>query len=179
MVVHEWWGCNDYARSRAKRLAELGYVAFACDMYGKGVTTTDPAQAREAGGRDPEGPEGSANVPRRGSRCSPISRGGCDETRSDRVLLRRDHRAATGVQRRRPEGGGEFPRRSLQADAGGCQGDQVQGADLQRRRRTRSPMRATARRCARRSRPRKWTTCSSITRARCTPSPIRTRARRG
>jgi len=37
LVVHEWWGLNDYAKGRAKQLAELGYVAFAVDMYGKGV----------------------------------------------------------------------------------------------------------------------------------------------
>src|SRR5690554_6110175 len=31
LVVHEWWGLNDYARSRARQLAELGYTAFAVD----------------------------------------------------------------------------------------------------------------------------------------------------
>src|SRR5258708_6880746 len=36
LVFHEWWGLNDYARMRAKQLAELGYVAFAADMYGAG-----------------------------------------------------------------------------------------------------------------------------------------------
>ncbi len=36
LVVHEWWGLNDYARKRAKMLAELGYTAFAVDMYGEG-----------------------------------------------------------------------------------------------------------------------------------------------
>jgi dienelactone hydrolase len=45
LVVHEWWGLNDYARSRADQLAELGYVAFACDMYGDGKTTTHPQEA--------------------------------------------------------------------------------------------------------------------------------------
>src|SRR5262245_22720910 len=44
LVVHEWWGLNDYARKRADDLARLGYVAFALDMYGKGVSTTDPAK---------------------------------------------------------------------------------------------------------------------------------------
>ena len=37
IVVHEWWGLNDYAKSRARHLAEMGHVAFAIDMYGKGV----------------------------------------------------------------------------------------------------------------------------------------------
>lgn len=50
MVVHEWWGLNDYAKSRCKQLAELGYIAFACDMYGDGKTTTDPKQAGEWAG---------------------------------------------------------------------------------------------------------------------------------
>ena len=47
LVVHEWWGLNDYARSRAEQLAELGYVAFAVDMYGGDRVTTHPAQAGE------------------------------------------------------------------------------------------------------------------------------------
>jgi dienelactone hydrolase len=34
ILVHEWWGLNDYATRRAEMLAELGYVAFAVDMYG-------------------------------------------------------------------------------------------------------------------------------------------------
>lgn len=45
LVCHEWWGNNEYAAFRASQLAELGYVAFALDMYGKGKVTTDPNQA--------------------------------------------------------------------------------------------------------------------------------------
>jgi dienelactone hydrolase len=45
LVVHEWWGLNDYAKKRTHQLAELGYVAFAVDMYGKGVVTDDPKEA--------------------------------------------------------------------------------------------------------------------------------------
>ncbi len=45
LVVHEWWGLNDYARSRAKMLAEHGYIAFACDMYGEGKHTEHPDEA--------------------------------------------------------------------------------------------------------------------------------------
>ena len=45
LVVHEWWGLNDYAKDRARQLAELGYVAFAVDMYGKGQVTTHPDEA--------------------------------------------------------------------------------------------------------------------------------------
>ncbi len=47
LIVHEWWGLNEYAKSRAKRLAAEGYVAFAADMYGKGKVTEHPKQAGE------------------------------------------------------------------------------------------------------------------------------------
>ncbi len=47
LVVHEWWGLNAYARKRAEQLAALGYVAFACDMYGEGKTTQHPKEAGE------------------------------------------------------------------------------------------------------------------------------------
>jgi dienelactone hydrolase len=45
LVVHEWWGLNDYARMRARMLAELGYVALAVDMYGEGKQADHPADA--------------------------------------------------------------------------------------------------------------------------------------
>lgn len=46
LVVHEWWGLNDYARSRAKQLAGLGYIAMAVDMFGNGKTGDDPGAAQ-------------------------------------------------------------------------------------------------------------------------------------
>jgi dienelactone hydrolase len=45
LVVHEWWGLNDYTRGRARQLAKAGYVAFAVDMYGKGKVATHPQDA--------------------------------------------------------------------------------------------------------------------------------------
>lgn len=45
LVVHEWWGLTDYPRSRAKQLAEIGYIAMAVDMYGNGKTGDDPKAA--------------------------------------------------------------------------------------------------------------------------------------
>jgi len=51
LVVHEWWGLNDYVKGRAVKLANLGYVAFALDMYGKGVLATDPKTAGELAGQ--------------------------------------------------------------------------------------------------------------------------------
>ena len=46
LVIHEWWGLNDYTKRRAKMLAELGYVAMAVDMYGNGRIGTDPGAAQ-------------------------------------------------------------------------------------------------------------------------------------
>jgi dienelactone hydrolase len=45
LIVHEWWGLNDYAKMRARQLAEMGYIAFALDMYGKGVLAKDRTEA--------------------------------------------------------------------------------------------------------------------------------------
>lgn len=45
LVVHEWWGHNDYARKRAKMLAEQGYTALAVDMYGDGKKAEHPKEA--------------------------------------------------------------------------------------------------------------------------------------
>ena len=57
LVVHEWWGLNDYARKRARMLAELGYTALAVDMYGDGKTAGHPDNAAKfssAVGGNPE-----------------------------------------------------------------------------------------------------------------------------
>jgi dienelactone hydrolase len=51
LVVHEWWGLNDYARHRAEELAALGYIALAADMYGEGKVTTHPKEAGEMAGK--------------------------------------------------------------------------------------------------------------------------------
>ena len=45
LVVHEWWGHNEYARKRARMLAERGYVALAVDMFGDGRIAQHPADA--------------------------------------------------------------------------------------------------------------------------------------
>ncbi|MFQ5637343.1 MAG: dienelactone hydrolase family protein [bacterium] len=45
IVVHEWWGHNEYARKRARMLAELGYTALAVDMYGDGKQAAHPQDA--------------------------------------------------------------------------------------------------------------------------------------
>jgi dienelactone hydrolase len=47
LVVHEWWGHTDYVRKRARMLAEMGYTAFALDMYGDGKTAAHPKDAKK------------------------------------------------------------------------------------------------------------------------------------
>jgi dienelactone hydrolase len=46
LVVHEWWGLNDYVKRRARMLAEMGYIAMAVDMYGNGRMGNDPGAAQ-------------------------------------------------------------------------------------------------------------------------------------
>ena len=50
LVIPEWWGLTDYAKSRAKQLAELGYFAMAVDMYGNGAIAEDPGTAQKLAG---------------------------------------------------------------------------------------------------------------------------------
>jgi dienelactone hydrolase len=50
LVIHEWWGLNPYARKRAEQLAELGYIAFAADIYGKGIVAKTPEEAGKLAG---------------------------------------------------------------------------------------------------------------------------------
>lgn len=45
LVVHEWWGLNEYARKRVRMLAETGYTALAVDMYGEGKQAMHPGDA--------------------------------------------------------------------------------------------------------------------------------------
>lgn len=46
LIVHQWKGLTDYEKMRARQLAEMGYFAFAADIYGKGVR---PSTSEEAG----------------------------------------------------------------------------------------------------------------------------------
>ncbi len=47
LVVHEWWGHNEYARKRARQLAGMGYTALAVDMYGDGRQAGHPGDAQK------------------------------------------------------------------------------------------------------------------------------------
>jgi dienelactone hydrolase len=51
MVVHEWWGMNDYVKMRARELAKLGYVAMAIDLYGDGKRADNPEDAGQLAGQ--------------------------------------------------------------------------------------------------------------------------------
>lgn len=74
LVVHEWYGLNDYARKRTEQLAGLGFVAFAADIYGKAVR---PSTTQEAGAQ-------------------------ATKYRSDRALLRARAAAALEVLKKDP-----------------------------------------------------------------------------
>lgn len=50
LVVHEWTGVNDYTRSRCRQLAEMGFIAFAVDMYGKGIRPQSTEEASKQAG---------------------------------------------------------------------------------------------------------------------------------
>ncbi|MBI4978607.1 MAG: dienelactone hydrolase family protein [Spirochaetes bacterium] len=50
-IVHQWKGVGDHERSVARRLATLGYIAFAVDVYGKGVRPADSAAAGALAGK--------------------------------------------------------------------------------------------------------------------------------
>lgn len=74
LVIHDWNGLDDYEKRRADMLAELGYVAFALDIYGQGVR---PTNARESGAQ-------------------------AGKYRADRALLRRRAQAGLDVLRSSP-----------------------------------------------------------------------------
>src|ERR1700719_4906351 len=46
IVIHEWWGLNDWVKDQAAKLAGEGYVALAIDLY-RGKVATTPDQAHE------------------------------------------------------------------------------------------------------------------------------------
>ena len=46
IVIHEWWGLNEWVKEQAEKLAANGYVALAVDLY-QGKVTADPSEARK------------------------------------------------------------------------------------------------------------------------------------
>ena len=51
LIVHQWKGLSDYEKKRAEMLAKLGYVAFAVDIYGKGVRPKEVSEASKMAGK--------------------------------------------------------------------------------------------------------------------------------
>ena len=51
MIVHQWMGLTDYEKGRAKQIAALGYIAFACDIYGSGIRPTSSNHAGNEAGK--------------------------------------------------------------------------------------------------------------------------------
>lgn len=52
LIAHQWMGLSEYEKRRARMLAQLGYVAFALDIYGKGIrpkNREEPRRSRSAG----------------------------------------------------------------------------------------------------------------------------------
>lgn len=49
LLVHDWTGVGEYVATRAEMAARLGFVAFACDVYGAGIRPQGDAAAQEAG----------------------------------------------------------------------------------------------------------------------------------
>ena len=51
LVIHDWMGLGKFAEAKADELAKLGYVAFAADIYGKGVRPANPQEAGQQAGK--------------------------------------------------------------------------------------------------------------------------------
>lgn len=51
LIVHQWMGVTDYEKKRAEMLAQLGYVAFCADIYGKGIRPPTPPEAGAEAGK--------------------------------------------------------------------------------------------------------------------------------
>ncbi len=51
LVIHQWKGLGEYEKSRVEMLAKMGYVAFAADIYGKGIRPQDPQGAGAQAGK--------------------------------------------------------------------------------------------------------------------------------
>ncbi len=51
LIVHQWGGLGSYEKRRADMLADLGYAAFAVDIYGKGIRPTQPAEKGQMAGK--------------------------------------------------------------------------------------------------------------------------------
>lgn len=62
IVVHEWWGHNEYPKERARMLAKQGYVAFAIDMFGNGKIASHPKEAGKFASESMKDPKAAKKV---------------------------------------------------------------------------------------------------------------------
>ena len=135
LVVHEWWGLNDYAKDRCKQLAELGYVAFAADMYGDGKTVDHPDDARKMADDGAREREGVAR-PGRG-RAEGTQGAAATWTPTSSRPSATASAAAPACNWRTPgptsKAVATFHAALPDADGGGGEGDQGEAADLPRR----------------------------------------------
>src|SRR6476661_8471146 len=46
VVIHEWWGLNDWVKEEASKLADQGYITLAIDLY-RGKVAASPDEAHE------------------------------------------------------------------------------------------------------------------------------------
>jgi carboxymethylenebutenolidase len=53
VVIHEWWGLNDWVKDQASKLADQGYITLAIDLY-RGKVATTPNEAHEFMGGVPQ-----------------------------------------------------------------------------------------------------------------------------
>lgn len=51
LIIHEWWGLNDYTKNRARQLAALGYLTIAVDFFGNGQRADNPEKAGQLAGQ--------------------------------------------------------------------------------------------------------------------------------
>lgn len=51
ILIHDWMGVGEFTLDRAKMIAELGYVAFVADIYGKGIRPSNGKEAGEQAGK--------------------------------------------------------------------------------------------------------------------------------
>jgi dienelactone hydrolase len=51
VVIHNWMGVGDYVKMRAEQLADMGYVAFVADVYGKAVRPQNVKEASAEAGK--------------------------------------------------------------------------------------------------------------------------------
>ena len=113
LVAHDWTGRREFACKAAERVAGLGYVGFALDMYGKGIFGTDGDTAGNSALMGPYAADRA--LLRRRIRAALVAGRNIPQVKADSgrghgLLFRRHVRARTGAFRRRRARRGQYPR---------------------------------------------------------------------